>query len=104
MHVAGRMAQVICPRCGYAPLIIRGGPLTQENIDRIRVFCFDCAWPFDRQDIERILKTHGKPQAASARCAPRRSSPRASKSRVAPCDHVADACATGRPIEARGRS
>ena len=54
------MADVICPRCGYAPLIIRGGPLTQENIERIKVFCPDCAWPFDRQDIERIVKTHGK--------------------------------------------
>ena len=54
------MADVICPRCGYAPLIIRGGPLTQENIERIKVFCPDCSWPFDRQDIERIVKTHGK--------------------------------------------
>ena len=59
-HVEDRMADVICPRCGYAPLIIRGGPLTQENIERIKVFCPDCAWPFDRQDIERIVKTHGK--------------------------------------------
>ena len=45
----------VCPRCGHAPLIVRGGPLTQENIDRIRVFCRDCAWPFDRQDVERIV-------------------------------------------------
>lgn len=55
------MTPVICPHCGYAPLIIRGGPLTTENINRIRIFCPDCAWPFDRSDIERLVEMHGKP-------------------------------------------
>lgn len=55
------MADVTCPRCGYAPLIIRGGPLTHENIDRIKIFCPDCAWQFDRSDVARIVKTYGKP-------------------------------------------
>jgi len=53
------MAQVVCPHCGYAPLIIRGGQLTQENLDRIKIFCPDCAWPFARRDVEQILKTYG---------------------------------------------
>lgn len=52
------MAQVICPHCGYVPLIIRGGPLIQENIERIRIFCPDCAWPFGRRDVERIVTAH----------------------------------------------
>jgi len=54
------MTDVICPRCGYARLIVRGGPLTRENLDRIRLFCPDCVWPFDRRDVERILKAYGK--------------------------------------------
>ena len=54
------MAEVICPKCGYAPLIIRGGPLTRSNLDRIRIFCPDCAWPFDRADVEHLLEAYGK--------------------------------------------
>ena len=53
------MPDVICPYCGYAPLIIRRGPLKPENIDRIRIFCPDCAWPVDRSDVERIVSTYG---------------------------------------------
>ncbi|MEI2702189.1 MAG: hypothetical protein V9E83_07290 [Baekduia sp.] len=54
------MTSLICPYCGYAPLIVRGGPLTLENVDRIRIFCPDCAWPFGRDDVERLLKRYGK--------------------------------------------
>lgn len=54
------MPDVICPHCGYAPLIVRGGPLTRENLDRVRIFCPDCAWPFDRDDVERLLKAYDK--------------------------------------------
>lgn len=54
------MAQVICPRCGYVPLIVRGGPLKEENINRIKIFCPNCAWPFAHRDIEQIIKMYGR--------------------------------------------
>lgn len=47
---------LFCPHCGYAPLIVSGGPLTQANLDRIRIHCPGCAWPFDREEIARIVE------------------------------------------------
>lgn len=54
------MPDLFCPHCGYAPLIILGGPLEPGNLERIRIECPDCAWPFDREEIERIVQRYGR--------------------------------------------
>lgn len=55
------MPALFCPHCGYAPLLIGPGPLTPENADRIKISCPGCAWPFEREEIARIVARHGKP-------------------------------------------
>lgn len=51
---------LFCPHCGYAPLLIRGGPLTPENLDRISVVCPGCAWPFGREEIAGMVERRSR--------------------------------------------